>query len=88
MVLMLRTGQLRFLAGPRGEIFWCVESRNSGKEQQSEREAKLKSRLDELFHWGPGAPAVFGGEAAQVPGGDRGVQGVAGLDADPVRGGI
>lgn len=45
---------------------------------------KAKARW--LLRLGPGASAIFGSEAAKVAGGDRGMQGVASLDTDPVPG--
>ena len=47
--------------------------------------AEERRKRGSLFLLEPGTSAVFGDESAKVPGDDRGVQGIASLDVDPVR---
>ena len=52
------------------------------REKRTKAEGKRKERS--LLQWSPGTSAVFGDESSTVPRGDRGTQGVAHLDADPI----
>lgn len=47
--------------------------------------AEEKRKRGFLFLLYPSTSAVFGHESAKVPGDDRGVQGIACLDSEPVR---